>query len=337
MNNTSVNNTSVNFTSFTRIILKNLQEMLGENYSVFSQNVTKNNGIELTGVIAKRKGCNASPAIYINEFYHDNMAEPEIKQIVDMLYDDFQEAEFEDDVDLSEFIEFETAKKKIVFKLVHGEQNKELLKLVPHRLFYNLAMVFYYTVQEAPFYGKAAILVYNTHMQRWGTNEEELYQIAMENAPALFPGVIDSMQDVMRGILEEGLKEGILSAEQGKEQSAISGENREGDLAGQILEDVKEMKMPMYVLTNRQKLYGAACMLYPGVLKAFGEEKGRDFYVLPSSVHEVILIPAEPGTDETLLREIVTEINRTQVAEDEVLADSVYYYSRSRDQLIWLS
>ena len=66
-----MNNTSVNFTSFTRIILKNLQEMLGENYSVFSQNVTKNNGIELTGVIAKRKGCNASPTIYINEFYHD--------------------------------------------------------------------------------------------------------------------------------------------------------------------------------------------------------------------------------------------------------------------------
>lgn len=332
-----MNNTSVNFTSFTRIILKNLQEMLGENYSVFSQNVTKNNGIELTGVIAKRKGCNASPTIYINEFYHDGMAEPEIKQVVDMLYDDFQAAEFEDDVDLSEFIEFETAKKKIAFKLVHGEQNRELLKLIPHRLFYNLAMVFYYTVQETPFYGKAAILVYNTHMQRWGTNEEELYQIAMENTPALFPGVIDSMQDVMRGILEEELKEEILPAEQGKEKSAISGENQTDDLAGQILEDVKEMKMPMYVLTNQQKLYGAACMLYPGVLKAFSEENGQDFYVLPSSVHEVILIPAEPGTDEALLREIVTEINRTQVAKDEVLADSIYYYSRNRDQIIWLS
>ena len=97
------------------------------------------------------------------------------------------------------------------------------------------------------------------------------------------------------------------------------------------------MKMPMYVLTNQQKLYGAACMLYPGVLKAFSEENGQDFYVLPSSVHEVILIPAEPGTNEALLREIVTEINRTQVAKDEVLADSIYYYSRNRDQIIWLS
>lgn len=314
-----MNSTSMNFTSFTQAVLNNLQEMLGENYSVFSQNVTKNNGVELTGVIAKRKGCNASPTIYINEFYHEGMVEQEIRQIADILYDDFQAAEFEDDVDLSDFITFETAKKKLVFKLVHGEQNRELLKLIPHRLFHNLAIVFYYTVQEAPFYGNAAILVYNTHMLRWGTDAEELYRIAMENTPVLFPSVIDSMQEVMRGILEEGLQEEL------KEEFPPAGQIRE------------EMKMPMYVLTNRQKLYGAACMLYPGVLKAFGEQTGQDFYVLPSSVHEVILVPAGAGTDEASLREIVTEINRTQVAEDEVLADSIYYYNRSRDEILLIS
>ena len=78
-------------------------------------------------------------------------------------------------------------------------------------------------------------------------------------------------------------------------------------------------------------------MLYPGVLKAFAEKLEQDFYVLPSSVHETILVPAGKGTDKDTLREIVTDINRTQVAEDEVLADSVYYYSRSKDQLIWIA
>lgn len=331
-----MNNTSVNFTSFTQAVIKKLQEMLGDNYSVFSQNVKKNNGIELTGVIAKRKDCNASPTIYIDKFYHGGITEEEIKKIAHILYDDFQAAEFEDNVDLSGFTEFEKAKKKIVFKLVHAGQNRELLSMIPHKLFHNLALVFFYTVQEAPFYGKASILIYNSHMCQWNTNLEQLYQISMENTPVLFPSVIDSMQKVMRSILEEGLKEDILSEKNGKEAGLFEEEWIE-KVAGQMMKDMDEMKLPMYVLTNRQKLYGAACMLYPGVLKAFGEKTGRNFYVLPSSVHEVILVPAEADTDERTLREIVTEINHTQVAEDEVLADSIYYYSRNEDKILWLS
>ncbi|NBJ93415.1 DUF5688 family protein [Parablautia muri] len=331
-----MNNTSMNFKSFTQAILEKLQEMLGDNYSVFSQKVKKNNGIELTGVIAKRKERNAAPTIYINEFYHEGMTEEEMNKIGDLLYHDFQAAEFEDNVDLSGFTEFEKAKKQLVFKLVHAQRNEELLKLIPHKLFHNLAVVFYYTVQEPPFYGKAAILVYNSHMQQWGTNLEQLYQAAMENAPVLFPSTIDSMQKVMVGILEEELKEDILSDENRKDDGLFE-ENWVEELAGQMIEDMKEMKMPMYVLTNQQKLYGAACMLYPGVLKAFGEKTGQDFYVLPSSVHEVILVPATPGTDERTLWAIVTEINRTQVAEDEILADSIYYYSRNMDKILRIS
>ncbi len=138
MNNTS--NTSVNFTSFTRSILKHLQEALGENYSVFSHNVKKNNGIELTGVIAKREGCNASPTIYINEFYHEGMTKEEIKKIADLLYESFQEAEFEDNVDLSDFIRFDRAKEKIAFKLIHAERNRELLQMIPNKPFYNILL-----------------------------------------------------------------------------------------------------------------------------------------------------------------------------------------------------
>lgn len=54
---------------------------------------------------------------------------------------------------------------------------------------------------------------------------------------------------------------------------------------------------------------------------------------MPSSIHEVILVPADTVADEKELREMVTDINRTQVAEDEVLADSVYYYSRASNKI----
>lgn len=321
-----MDNTSIDFTSFTQTILKNLQKKLGSEYTVFSHSVKKNNGIELTGIVARRTGHNASPTIYINHFYREEITKEETEQISDELYHEFQASEFEDNMDLSDFVLFDKAKKRIAYKLINAEKNKELLRSVPHRLFHNLAIVFYYTVQEAPFYGKATILVRNSHMKKWETNIEELMKIAHQNTPVLFPSVIDDMADVMRAILSESLREEELLDEKCFD-----------DLIPQMSMDDENRKIPMYVLTNRQKLYGAACMLYPEVLKKFAEKIKQDFYVLPSSVHEVILVPANAETDQELLREIVTDINRTQVAEDEVLADSVYFYTRSRDTIDWIS
>lgn len=329
-----MSDTSMNFTSFTQTILKNLQEKLGDDYSVFSHTVRKNNGIELTGIVAKRRGCNASPTLYVNEFYRENISVEEISKITDVLYGRLQAAEFENDLDLSGFVKFEEAKEKLAFKLIHAKKNKELLKLVPHKLFHDLAAVFYYTVQEAPFYGKAAILVNNSHVRQWGISPETLSLTAFENTPVLFPSVIKSMHDVMRGILMNGRNDDLLRAE-GAEEGLF--EDWEQELSGAAIDDFKQSVMPMYVLSNKQKLHGAACMLYPGVLKTFAEKIQRDLYVLPSSVHEVILVPAGADTDKEALREIVTEINRTQVAEEEVLADSVYFYSRSRDKILWIS
>lgn len=328
-----MNDTSMNFTSFTQTILKNLQDKLGNSYSVFSHNVKKNNGINLTGIVVKRNGCNASPTFYIDDLYKEGITEEEINKISDSLYDEFQTVGFKDDLDLSGFVDFDMAKQRLVFKLIHAKKNKELLKMVPHKLFHNLALVFSYTVNEAPFYGKAAILVYNSHMRQWGISLETLFQTAYDNAPVLFPDIIENMQDVMREMLIEGLKDDILN--KGSAEGLFDEEWTQ-ELVRQIMEGIKEPNMDMYVLTNKQKLHGAACMLYPGVLKAFAEKIQQDLYILPSSIHEVILVPANADVEKKALQEIVTEINRTQVAEEEVLADSVYFYSRSRDKILWI-
>lgn len=330
-----MNGTSMNFTSFTQTILKNLQEKLGEDYCVFSHTVRKNNGITLTGVMAKRKDCSASPTFYIDDLYRKGISRDEIRKITDTLYKRFQNAELKEDPDLSDFTEFDRAKEKLAFKLIHAERNRELLKEIPHKLFHDLALVFYYTVQEAPFYGNAAILVYNSHLKQWKVSEQTLMQTALENTPALFPAVIENMQDVMQKILRDSLEEDLPQGESGEEE--LFDEDWKEELTRQMLEGQAGSPSPMYVLSNRQKLYGAACMLYPGILKNFAEQQGKDLYILPSSIHEVLLIPVEKEISHKELREIVTEVNRTQVAEDEVLADSVYYYSGSRDEIMRLS
>ncbi len=325
----------MNFTSFTQLILKSLQEELGEGYTVLSGTVNKNNGVTRTGITIKREGQNAFPTIYIDHFYKEDMTEEEILLTADRLFESLADAELEEKVDLSGFAEFDSAREKIAYKVISAEKNRKLLKEIPHKIVHNLAVVYFYTVQEAPFYGNAVVLINNHHMRQWKTNPEELFRIAERNSPRLFPWSIDSMEEVMRGMLAED-----LSREGNHEDAGLVKENEQKDwtdeLIGQIAAGFTSGRLPMYVLTNRQKMNGAACMFYSGVLEDFGKKLGRDFYLLPSSVHEVILVPADETVSKEALWEIVTDINRTQVAEEEILADSVYYYDRKKDRILWI-
>ena len=86
---------------------------------------------------------------------------------------------------------------------------------------------------------------------------------------------------------------------------------------------------PMYVLTNQNKLNGASCILYEHLLEHFADRLCCDLYILPSSIHEVILIPATSDTSYQELSQMVQEVNDTQVSPEEILSDHVYYFSRS--------
>lgn len=319
-----MNNKSINFKSFTQIILSYLEKRLGENYTVFAHNIKKNNGIELTGIVINRVGCNTSPTFYIDSAYREDITEEEVKKEAERIYTQFQKTEVKEDLDFSDFLDYQKIKEKVAVKLINAKKNKELLKEVPHKLFYDLALVVYYPVKEIPFEGKASVLIYHTHREQWGIDEEELLKVAIGNTPRLFPGRIESMDHVMKQIFTAELGKSFNNEELSK--LGISDEEWTDIL---MLSGRKSRKrtIPMYVLSNRQKLYGAVCMLYPDVLKNFAAKIDQDCYILPSSIHEVILVPANAASGGEELREIVTDINRTQVTEEEVLADSVYYYN----------
>lgn len=292
--------TSMNFTSFAQSIINHLQKKLGEDYKIFSNIIKKNNGLELTGIVIEEKGYNTSPTVYINELYEEYRLGKSVTETADAVYDIFMQNRFTRSVDLTGFLDFDKAKGQIACKLINYEKNMELLEHVPYKMYFNLVIVCYYAVMESPFYGKAEILIHNKHLEKWGVGLEELFRTAEENTPRLYPAEINYIEDTM---------------------AEMSGTGSSAD------------KIPMFVLTNQQKLQGAVCMLYPDVIKAFAEKIDCDLYILPSSIHEVILVPALKKNSKEKLLEIVTEINATQVESSEVLADSVYIYVRAENKI----
>lgn len=302
-------NSFMDFPLFTASVTRKLQEKLGSRYRIFSRPVKKNNGKELTGIIVEEQDCNTSPTIYIDDFYDEYRKNVSIEEIVEHICQIFYKSRFAQSVDLSGFADYSKASEQIAFKLINYEKNRELLKEIPHKVFYDLAIVFYYSVKEPPFDGNASILIRNSHLKIWEISLEELYEGAMERTPEMFPAQIENIEDIIADMLGS------------KERSCINADKS------------KEGNIDMYVLSNKQKLQGASCMLYPDILRQFSMEKGSDLYILPSSVHEVILLADTGKNSARSLLEMVSDINRTQVEESEVLSDAVYYYSRSDDRI----
>lgn len=89
----------------------------------------------------------------------------------------------------------------------------------------------------------------------------------------------------------------------------------------------------MYILTNQNKVNGAGVLARDGVLDKIGELLGSDFYVLPSSTHEVILVPDNGNMQTKELEDMVKEVNATQVPPEDLLSDKVQYYDRAAKTL----
>ena len=94
------------------------------------------------------------------------------------------------------------------------------------------------------------------------------------------------------------------------------------------MEDLPNTDDFMYVLTNKEKLQGASTILYSDVLSTFAEKKNTNLWLIPSSVHEWIIIPDDGNMNRETLSEMIKEVNGSQLAPDEVLSDHPYYFDR---------
>lgn len=266
--------------------------------------VDKNNGVHLTGIIIMPEEQNLAPNIYMENFYEEYLAGGQIEDLVDAVVQFYEEHKVQEEISLPDVTDFEAVKDLICFKLINGERNREMLKSMPHRQFLDLAVIYYIPVTLASD-SDGRITVTDRHFCLWGVDEDTLYRHAVENTRRMVPVELRSMKDVAREILLR--------------------ENGGTSLPEQT-DDVPDF--PMYILRcGNDRQATAAALLYESVLREFAKRYG-DFYILPSSVFEVMLLPAANPSpwDSAYYRSMVREVNRTQRLPEEVLSDSAYLY-----------
>ena len=289
------------FKNFTELVKKEVEKRTGEGYSVQIHTVTKNNGVVLNGITILQEGCNVSPAIYLDGYYAPYLdGTVTLGLIADKVMDLYNNNKHGKDIDMDYFRDYESVKNGIVYKLINTEKNSALLEDIPHMPFHDLSIVFEYLVPQQDI-ENASILIRNEFLKKWGIDAEELYRTASINTPLLRKYDIKNMNDVIKNIT------GVAT-----EPCDI---------------------LPMYVLSNMSGTEGAACILYPDLLRDFAKACKSDLFIIPSSIHECLLLPDADPAEGRQIKEIIGEVNETQLRAEEVLSDSLYFYEQCTDEL----
>ncbi len=297
--------------------LEQEQDVRMEDYDVCLQKIAKNNGIMLDAITIYKKGYCVSPNIYLNTYYDQYQMGAPLDWIMQHLIQEYEEKmEEANSLVVDNVYDFDVVKDKIVIRLVNYERNHAELEKCPHRCFLDFAITFRYLASKDGM-GIASAIISNLEFAAWGIDIEELYEIARRNTMKAFPWKMESLSQIVASCFRKDLTNVITS-----------------DMCEEMMDTMEqECGVNMFVLSNDVGINGATCILYEDVLKNFAEKQGKSIYILPASVHEVILVPREEDTDPEFLQELVLDANRSSVGLIDLLSDRIYYYDRNKDEI----
>ena len=275
-------------------ILNYLPEMEGK--KVMVQRVKRNNQISMMGLSIGETKNYLVPVLYLEIFYRNYLRGQELSDTMKDIARIYRGHQVGFYLDEDKVSDYEYIKKNLFYRVINYEKNKELLKYTPHERFLDLAVTYRWAAYRNHD-GMASALVRNKELLMWGISKDQMMKDARENTEKIFPPVMRKIQSVLPiHIIEE--------------------------------------EIPLFVMSNGDYMNGASVILYKDVLRDFAKYMEYDLYILPSSIHEVIiLLDNEYAKAPEELARMVRETNRIVVDREEILSDHVYYYDREKDEI----
>lgn len=289
----------MDYLEFVENMKQTMEELLPE-HEIGIRKVLKNNGVRLTGITIATKDTQAVPTIYLESFYEDHKNGSPVGEIAERIRDIYLENTREESIRVDFLSEgYEKIRPKLFLKAINRERNEELLREAVHEDFLDLALVPYILIDSSD-QGYASAVVNNQLPEMWNVSSDTLLSDAAKNMEETFPYEIVPILTLLSSMMKDTIPKEM-----------------------QELPD-----LPMYVLMPRHRNFGAALMAFDSVMEEVGRLFASDFYVLPSSVHELIVVPCDDQRKIGELNEMVKSVNETTVSREEVLSDHAYLYRR---------
>lgn len=284
----------MNYTEFLCSIKQSMTEVFDSSFNICVKPIEKNNGTYLDGLIICNPDYNISPTIYLNPYYHRYLEGVSIKDICDDIFTTYNQYMPATNFDIESVIDFEKCKDSIIYKLINYKKNEGMLSHIPHLKYLDFAVIFQISLNNTNF-GNASITIHEQLVERWGATLTDLQHLAAQNTPRLFPHQLIDLNKLVSKVFD---------------MSAY------GDVTD------------MYALSNITKTNGASVILYEGLLNDIANKLNSNLILLPSSIHEFIIMPHEYDTDLAYLTELINSVNDTSVSDEEILSNHPYIYDK---------
>lgn len=301
------------YEEFLSTVQTALKSHLGKEYTVVLQKVPKNNGTMLDGLCITKTGEQTTPTIYLNTFFSKWKSGIAMSGILEDIIDIYKDGRLYPNIAPDILADFSCLRDKVIYKIIHTQSNSERLADMPHFPYLDLSIIFYLFLEETE-YGHMTATIHNNHLKSWKITKDDLYQLAVQNTPQILPAEIRSMDDVIGNMINS---------------------SAEDEFSKETLQDhlPSSAPSPLFVLTNNYGINGSCTILYQDLLKNFAKKLKQDLIILPSSIHEVLLVPY---TDHICLEDLsymVRYINLTEVPVEDRLSNQIYHYNQSSNQV----
>lgn len=270
----------------------------------------KNNNVSRVGISFREEGNNIGPVIYMEPYRKAAAGGRPMSEIMDEIADFvIHSRDKAGQIGSLDYGDYESIKDYLSVALINGRDNRQMLSQMPHRQIEDLALILElkFPMEE----GTGSIKVNHELAKQWEVDTDVLFEQAERRAIEAEPAVLQKMEDIL-SLLETDGKEtnNLLDAE-----------------------SPRTPEPGLYVLSNQSKVKGAAALSYPGVLEKVDQLFPEGFYILPSSVHELLVIPKSLEISPRELGKMVRAINRSEVAKEDQLSDRVYEYDREAGKI----
>lgn len=288
----------MNREAMNQLIMETLSRKLENDFHISIHKNLKVN-MELDGLTIRQNGETISPIIYLDSFYGELENGVSINAVTDRILAAWSAARVHaENFDISFVCDFECIKGRLYVALVNRHFNQKLLQDIPHSLFLDDFAVVVQCMLNMPNDTSTSFLVHSSHLKMWQVSSKEIMAIALQNTREMLGVEIVNMADAIKELVPDSASE----------ESSAS---------------------PIWVLTNRLRFSGAAVALFDDVLSDFAK-KHDSFYIIFSSVHEVLLLPISEGTDIDSLTKINQEVNATDTMKNEILGTKAYLYLKDK-------
>ena len=302
----------LSYESFKKRVMKEFLDYMPERYAdceLELRKVPKVN-ICLTGVVIKpkgKKGSYCSPTFYLERMYdqYKNCDSFEKVMANQAIYLEESLKYLPDDI-LK--IDVSSMKDKIIFQVVNTNENKEMIDLCPHRKFLDLTIV-YRVIIKIDDTGVSGFLITNDIAEAEELTEKVLYQLAKKNTKKLFPFKSERIEETM-----------------GRLMRRWGADDREIEESFPDIDNIPANER-VYVLSNEYEFFGANALLYKDVIGKVVKNIGTDCYILPSSVHDLVILSTDAFKESGKLINLVKETNNDHVRVSERLSNSIYRYN----------